>query len=217
MSTRFQSLVSIAEQVQSLIDLGVPALAHIDEAVFASFAERSREIVDAVVVVHPAIVAPSRLATVLQINGKAGFVVSDMHDLDEFMNIDSVQAPESPLYLMRGVDRGDQMRNWSPNEALPEIQGQGRTPMTVNEGISWLLTHPDQLQPNHCFMTIGTRKINLRTRKLDARTPAIWISGGTGRDGLEHRNAPKVGWCWAGNRHTWLGFASAQSRQALEA
>jgi hypothetical protein len=45
-----------------------------------------------------------------------------------------------------------------------------------------------------------------------ARTPAIWISNGTGRDGTANRNAPKVGWCWAGNRHTWLGFASAETR-----
>ncbi|WP_244305614.1 DUF5701 family protein, partial [Kitasatospora cheerisanensis] len=29
----------------------------------------------------------------------------------------------------------------------------------------------------------------------------------------ERRNAPKVGWCWAGNRHTWLGFGSATGRQ----
>ncbi|MGW5065066.1 DUF5701 family protein, partial [Streptomyces cyaneofuscatus] len=29
------------------------------------------------------------------------------------------------------------------------------------------------------------------------RAPAIWISNGTGRDGGERRNAPKVGWCWA--------------------
>jgi hypothetical protein len=32
------------------------------------------------------------------------------------------------------------------------------------------------------------------------RTPALWISNGTGRDG---------------NRHTWLGFASAGGRMAL--
>jgi len=47
---------------------------------------------------------------------------------------------------------------------------------------------------------------------LDSRTPAIWISNGTGRDGAANRGAPKVGWCWAGNRHTWLGFASAADR-----
>ncbi|MDN6533090.1 MAG: DUF5701 family protein, partial [Yaniella sp.] len=31
---------------------------------------------------------------------------------------------------------------------------------------------------------------------------------GTGRDGSANRGAPKVGWCWVRNRHTWLGFAS---------
>jgi hypothetical protein len=57
-------------------------------------------------------------------------------------------------------------------------------------------------------MAIGSRKPN--GKRLDARTPAVWISGGTGRDGVESRGAPKVGWCWAGNRHTWLGFASCR-------
>ncbi|WP_432487867.1 DUF5701 family protein [Kineococcus sp. SYSU DK018] len=27
------------------------------------------------------------------------------------------------------------------------------------------------------------------------------------------RGAPKAGWCWAGNRHTWLGFASTAGRR----
>jgi hypothetical protein len=102
------------------------------------------------------------------------------------------------------------MRNWSPNEALPAILARGRTPLTVNEGISWLLQEPKVLEANHCFMTIGSRRP--RGATLDARTPAIWISNGTGRDGPARRRAPKIGWCWAGNRHTWLGFASARSR-----
>ncbi|WFF07707.1 DUF5701 family protein [Micromonospora sp. WMMD1076] len=29
--------------------------------------------------------------------------------------------------------------------------------------------------------------------------PALWISQG----------APKLGWCWFGNPHTWLGSATA--------
>jgi hypothetical protein len=63
-------------------------------------------------------------------------------------------------------------------------------------------------------MTIGSRlrKVN---GTLDARTPALWISNGTGRDGPANRNAPKLGWCWAGNRHTWLGFASASERLSI--
>ena len=65
-----------------------------------------------------------------------------------------------------------------------------------------------------CFLTIGSRPVKAGGR-LDARTPALRISNGTGRDGAARRHAPKVGWCWAGNRHTWLGFASAASRSSL--
>ena len=81
------------------------------------------------------------------------------------------------------------------------------------EGILWVLQQPAALERNRCFMTIGSR-LRKANGKLDARTPAIWISNGTGRDGRERRNAPKVGWCWWGNRHTWLGFASTTGRRA---
>ncbi|WP_238695248.1 DUF5701 family protein [Ornithinimicrobium flavum] len=53
-----------------------------------------------------------------------------------------------------------------------------------------------------------------RPGTLDTRVPALWISNGTGRDGQERKDAPKVGWCWAGNHHTWLGIASVAGRHA---
>ncbi len=119
--------------------------------------------------------------------------------------------PESPAYFVHGPDRGDDMANWSPDEALPVILSRGRTPLTLTEGMHWLLQQPDTLERNHCFMTIGSR-LRKSDGSWDSRTPALWISNGTGRDGSARRNAPKVGWCWAGNRHTWLGFASAVRR-----
>lgn len=121
-----------------------------------------------------------------------------------------MNLPERALYLMTAPDRGDDLRNTSPNETLPVLLDAGRSPMTIHEGISWLLHRPELLEPNYCFMTIGTR----RPKKTgwDARTPALWISGGTGRDGRDRKDAPKLGWCWAGNRHTWLGFASVADR-----
>ena len=164
-----------------------------------------------VLVVHPDCVPAAELATLLSRSGKPGFVVEDMTDLHEFTPTFG-ELPPAPLYVLRDVERGDEMLNWSPDEALPAIQARGRTPLTASEGICWLLQEPHQLEPNRCFMTIGSRKV--KPRGLDARTPAIWISGGTGRDGKERRGAPKVGWCWAGNRHTWLGFASAATREA---
>lgn len=103
------------------------------------------------------------------------------------------------------------MLGWTPTDAHAELGRRGRTPLTVSEGVSWLLQQPEALEPGKCFMCIGSRKRTV-AGKLDARTPALWISGGTGRDGRERRGAPKVGWCWAGNHHTWLGFASTAGR-----
>jgi hypothetical protein len=108
------------------------------------------------------------------------------------------------------------MAGWTPDAALTAITAAGRTPLTLAEGIHWALQRPDVLERNHCFMTIGSR-LTRPDGRLDARTPALWISNGTGRDGPARRDAPKVGWCWAGNHHTWLGFASAAGRTAAAA
>jgi hypothetical protein len=158
-------------------------------------------------------VPASRLSSQLRLNGRKAFVVSDMSDVDDFVPIASLPMPASAIYMLHDLDRGDAMSNWSPDEALAAIQSTGRTPLTLTEGLHWLLQRPDVLQRGHCYMTIGSRR-HKPDGSLDARTPAVWISNGTGRDGPANRNAPKIGWCWAGNRHTWLGFASAGSRNS---
>jgi len=202
--------VSRAEQLARLLEAGVAEAAGISAAELAAHADALTDEPGTVLAVHPALVPAPRLALLLRRHDKPGFVVHDMTDLDEFVPIAGLAVPDSPLYLVHEPDRGDEMRNWSPNEALPAITERGRIPLTINEGISWLLQEPKVLEPNHCFMTIGSRRP--KGVRLDARTPAIWISGGTGHDGAARRGAPKVGWCWAGNRHTWLGFASARRR-----
>lgn len=202
--------MTLAEQVQVLIDLGVHDLADITADDLRAHARKLPEAPGAILAVHPSLAPPSRLARLLTRHDKPGFVVVDMPDLDQFGPIVGVKVPDAPLYPIHDVNRGDEMRNWSPNEALPAIISVGRSPLTISEGISWLLQEPKLLEPNHCFMTIASRIS--RGERLDARTPAIWISGGTGRDGKDNKNAPKVGWCWAGNRHTWLGFATTSHR-----
>lgn len=197
-----------ATQTARLVDLGVHDLAGLTASAFADLVP-PRPDGDAVLVVSPSLVPASSLAPLLVHVGKPGFVVEDMSDLAEFVPIDG-EARDAPLWWITDVERGDEMANWSPDEALPAIRERGRVPLTVSEGISWLLQEPERLERGRCFMTIGSRKP--KGAGLDSRTPAIWISNGTGRDGREHKDAPKVGWCWAGNRHTWLGFASAADR-----
>jgi hypothetical protein len=194
----------IATQARRLMDLGV-LRAPVEEL----------PVGEGLLAVHPTVAPASVLAPLLQHGPKRGFVVGDMTDVDEFGPVETVTVPASALYLVEDPRRGDEMANWSPDEALPAIMDAGRTPLTLTEGLHWVLQCPDVLERNHCFMTIGSR-LRKKTGTLDSRTPALWLSNGTGRDGKSNRDAPKVGWCWAGNRHTWLGFASAASRHELQ-
>jgi hypothetical protein len=205
-------LPSVSAQAERLIALGVHDFAGLSDDWLREVANRCGEEAG-LLVVHPDLAPASAVVGSLSVDGRKGFVVSDMSDVDAFVPIASVTVPATPIYVVRGLDRGDAMANWSPDEALPAIENAGRTPLTLTEGLHWLLQRPEVLERGHCFMTIGSRKPK-STGVLDARTPALWISNGTGRDGPANRDAPKVGWCWAGNRHTWLGFASADGRNS---
>jgi hypothetical protein len=208
-------LPSLTAQADRLIALGVHQVAGLTPAQLCDAAAAARPRDGALLVVHPDLAPASELAGLVEREGKQGFLVADMTDVDAFAPIAQVTLPAGPVYLVDALDRGDAMANWSPDEALPAITAQGRTPLTLGEGLHWLLQQPEALERNSCFMTIGSR-LRRPDGRLDARTPALWLSNGTGRDGKERRGAPKVGWCWAGNRHTWLGFASAAGRSALE-
>lgn len=209
-------LPPVREQAERLITLGVPTLTGIDP-------DRLLAAVDDDAVQSgavgpdtraPLLVLPGAsiadLAPLMQRGNQKGFVVHDMTDVDDFLPTPGIEVPAGP-YLVHGLDRGDGLRNASPEEAQEEFAGAARTPLTLTEGICWALARPQALEPNHCFMTIASR-LRKPNGRFDARTPALWISGGTGRDGSERKNAPKVGWCWWRNRHTWLGIASAAAR-----
>ncbi|MFE2141072.1 DUF5701 family protein [Streptomyces sp. NPDC059456] len=208
------ALPPLAAQAERLVELGVHRLAGVSADALHAFAAEAgprRGAGDALLAVHPDRVPASALAPLLRRDDKPGFVVVDMPDVDRFAPLDGAEVPDGPLYLVTGIDRGDHLANRSPEEALPALTAEDRIPLLLTEGLHWVLQQPGALERNHCFMTIGSR-LRKANGAPDARTPAIWISNGTGRDGRERRNAPKVGWCWWGNRHTWLGFASATGR-----
>ncbi len=207
------SLPSLPTQAETLLELGVHKISGLSARQVRA-AARAEHVAGDLLVIHPSLAPSSALAPLINRAGKPGFVVADMTDVDAFEPIEQAMPPTSDLYVLRGLDRGDGMSNWSPDEALPAIVSAGRTPLLLSEGIQWLLHQPAVLEPNNCFMTIGSR-LPKTGGSYDKRTPALWISGGTGRDGTANRNAPKVGWCWAGNRHTWLGFASSAERVAV--
>ncbi|MCK0112381.1 DUF5701 family protein [Ornithinimicrobium sp. F0845] len=196
------TLPELATQHQRLLDLGlaVPPL--------------PPDLRGDLLVLHPRHTAAAQLAPLLRLGGRQGFVVEDLTDLADFGPAPGVEVPDADLYAVHAPQRGDEFANQSPDEVDPQLRARGRDPMTASEGLAWALQVPEVLERNHCFMTTGSRKPGTRAGRLDARVPALWISNGTGRDGVARRGAPKLGWCWAGNRHTWLGIASVGGRSA---
>ena len=89
------------------------------------------------------------------------------------------------MYLLRDVDRGDDLLDWTPNAALPEILRQGRTPLTISEGISWLLQDPSRLDSAAVWESNGGVDHGGIVREggvggpAGGPTAAAWLVGGS--------------------------------------
>jgi hypothetical protein len=149
------------------------------------------------VVVRSALVPTVDAVERFEVRGKAGW--TDMSgELDGYRPIEGVEVPDVPAYLLTDIDTGAATLNVTPDDALPVIRAAGRTPLTIDEGVA-LVTHvPAVLTARNAFQALGSRAAN-------KRVPSFWVSKG----------APRLGWCWAGNPHSWLGAASAAGRYAV--
>ena len=123
------------------------------------------------------------------------FTTIEPDDLARFAPIDDVDVPAGTAYLALDVDTGAETLNVTPNAAQALIDAADRSPLTIEEGIALLTHHPGILRSRNAFSLLGSRR-------GDKRVPALWTSNGS----------PRLGWCWAGNPHTWLGSASCASR-----
>ena len=201
-------------QTERLVELGYPGLAGLDEAAFRDVVAPLEAALPAavpgagepgtvpfVLVVTRDLVGPEDTVPLLRLAGGAKPGVVDRNhgagDLAGYHPLPDLEVPTAPAYLLLGVDRGEEFCGVRPAEALPVIRGRGRTPLTIDEGIAVVTHAPHLLEKNKCFMLSGSRRD-------DRRVPALWIS----------ERAPKLGWCWDGNPHTWLGVASAAGRVA---
>lgn len=206
--TDFDAAAEFDRQVQTLIGKGYPRLAGVSEPAFRervgplravvggrTMAAPTRARVPFVLVISPRLVPANDQMTATELGGRPGFSVFDAEDIGRYQAIDDVELPADDAYLVFDVDREPDTRNVAPEKAVGTILEHGRTPITVAEGIAFITQFPASLEKNNCFMLAGSRC-------GDRRVPALWISN----------KAPKLGWCWAGNPHTWLGTASCATR-----
>lgn len=130
------------------------------------------------------------------VGGRSGW--TDMADeLGGFRAIEGLDVPTGPVYLLEDVDTGTSTLGVTPDDALPQVIASGRTPLTIDEGVAVVTQFPEVFTEHNAFQALGSRAAN-------RRVPSFWVSKGS----------PRLGWCWAGNPHSWLGAASAARRLA---
>lgn len=189
-------------QVDALVATGLPEHLDLSEGCFRASLEPLRDELPpaddtgrriAFVVVVPSLPVVPVLESVHTVGG-AGFTTMTDDDLARFAPLPELAVPTAP-YLLLDVDPGADTLNVPPLEVLPRIVAAGRSPLTIAEGLAVLVSDPGVLRGRNCFSLLGSRA-------GDKRVPALWISA----------RRPRLGWCYQGAPHTWLGTASCAGR-----
>ena len=211
----FDAAQTVRDQTDRLVELGYPALAGLDEAAFRDVVAPLEKVAvdlrlegDAapgstplVLVVTRDLVRPEETVPLLRLAGgrsRAGSTATTARATWRgYHPLPSSACRDATAYLLLGVERGEEFCGVRPEDALPVIPGAAAPRSPSTRGSRWSRTRRELLEKNKCFMLSGSRR-------HDRRVPAMWIS----------ERAPKLGWCWDGNPHTWLGVASAAGRLA---
>jgi hypothetical protein len=189
-------------QIDALVMTGLPDRLELAETCFRASLEPLRDLLPPAdgdsnaipfVVVVPHLPVVPVLESVHSVGG-AGFTTMEDDDLARFRSLPELDIPTGP-YLLLEVDPGADTLNVPPAEVLPKLSAAGRSPLTIAEGLAVLVSDPGVLRGRNCFSLLGSRA-------GDKRVPALWVSA----------RRPRLGWCYQGAPHTWLGSASCAGR-----
>jgi hypothetical protein len=202
-SLRTEAGLEFDRQVDALVLAGLPAWRDLEDACFRAWLEPLRDLLTALpespgipfVVVVPDAPARDLLGTAQMIGG-TGFTTVPDDDLERFRPLPELDVPATP-YLLLDVDTGADTLGLPPAHAGEKVAAAGRTPLTVAEGLAVLASDPGVLRSRNCFSLLGSRA-------GDKRVPALWVSA----------RRPRLGWCYQGAPHSWLGTASCAGRLA---
>jgi hypothetical protein len=189
-------------QIDALCLTGLPELFDLQESCFRASLEPLRDLLPPpaadgrgipFVVVVPGLPVVQVLESVHTVGG-AGFTTMAEDELARFRPVPGLDVPAGP-YLVLDVDPGAETLNVPPAEVLPRMTAAGRSPLTIAEGLAVLVSDPGVLRGRNCFSLLGSRA-------GDKRVPALWVSA----------RRPRLGWCYQGAPHSWLGSASCAGR-----
>src|SRR4051794_14382901 len=201
-AVRTEADLEFDRQVDALVTAGLPAWRDLEDERFRAWLEPLRDLLPSLppssggipfVVVVPDAPVTQVLGAARTVGGP-GFTTMDDDDLARFRPLPELDVPAMP-YLLLDVDPGPDTLGLPPAQAAPRIAGAGRTPLTIAEGLAVLVSEPGVLRSRNCFSLLGSRA-------GDKRVPALWVSA----------RRPRLGWCYQGAPHSWLGSASCAGR-----
>ena len=186
-------LPALTDQVDRLVSLGWPALAGLPAEDFrARLAPAVALDVPGLLVVTRRLVDPHAAVARLELRGRSGFTSMDVAELASFVPLPALEVPDVDAYVLLDPSPGPDTLDVPPASVVLAL---GRSPLTVEEGVAWVAQVPTVLSDENCFSLAGSRC-------GDRRVPALWLSA----------RRPRLGWCWQGAPHTWLGTASCAGR-----
>lgn len=197
----------LERQTQHLVSLGYPALIGTSGRSFRSCVDRLHPLLDGAgaatgasqgripfALVVPG-VRPEDAMPLTHQGAKAGYVDMRPVEPSDFAELQNLSIPSGP-YLVAGVETGGDTLGVPPRDALTLVTGRGRSPLTIAEGIAVITAFPGILRAANCFQMAGSRR-------ADKRIPSLWVT---------RAGAPRLGWCFDGVPHSWLGAASCSER-----
>lgn len=201
----------LARQAIAYLDLGVPALLGWSPT---EFPERIAPLAAVVPEDGADPSTPGRLPFVLvlpDLDPRAAMPLTRQGEAAGYVDLNPVepsaflpvqpQAIPGHAYLAIDVDTGAATLGVAPTDAARVLAEAGRHPLTIAEGIATLLLNPGLLRRANAYQMLASRDGS-------RRIPSLWVT---------QSGAPRLGWCWAGNPHSWLGAASCARRAGAEA
>ncbi len=177
-----------------------PVRAALDRAVAQGLAlASSTDHVPFVVVVTSRLLPPGARVSRLRVPGGRGEGAIDPGHRDElaaYRPIPNLSIPRAEVYLLVDVDRGDTLREIAADDAVSALAAGNRSPLTLDEGLSFAAVHPLALEADAGFLLAGS--------KHRRRVPALWVTAG----------GAMLGWGGGETPEAWLGVASAAARVA---
>jgi hypothetical protein len=146
-----------------------------------------------VIVIKNDVLGGEKAMPLVELEGKKGYTYLEAGTIKEFKPFE-VSVPGGKAYLAVDIETGKASLGKTPDEAIKQIKSEGRSALTLEEGVALVTHHPEILKDNYIWMP-GSR------RGAD-RVADVWLGEG----------GPRLDWGSSDSSDARWGSASCGSR-----